>query len=120
MNLLPSHCSVYGGSAKPPAVFGFDRSVGPNVDGEDEIAGGASFVEVAFAGEELAKLLHEHFGDFNLGLAFGGVGDDAAVFVAPSWDHSGEKSALEDGECGADVGRGSLHGRDARSTAELS
>lgn len=77
--------------AEAPAVFGFDRSVGPNFDGEDEIAGGASFVEVAFAGEELAELLHQHLGDFNPGLAFGGVGDDAAVFVAPSWDHSGEK-----------------------------
>ena len=106
--------------AEATHVFGFDGAVGPNFDGEDEIAGSAGVVEVAVAGEELAKLLHEHFGDFNLGLAFGGVGDDAAVFVALSWDHSGEKSALEDGECGADVGRGSLHGRDARSTAELS
>jgi hypothetical protein len=56
-----------------------------------KIAGGASVAEVAFAGEELAELLHQHLGYLDLGFAFGGVGDDAAVFVAPSWDHSGKK-----------------------------
>ena len=44
--------------AEAPAAFGFDGAVGPNFDGEDEIARGAGVVEVAVAGEELAELLH--------------------------------------------------------------
>ena len=43
--------------AESTAVRGFDGSVGPDFDGEDEISGGAGVAEVAFAGEELAELL---------------------------------------------------------------
>ena len=81
-----------------------------DLDGEDEIAGGAGVVEVAFAGEELAELLHEHFGDLDLGFALGGVGDDDAVFVAPRGHHALAKRVFENGEGVAGGRSEAVHG----------
>ena len=92
IRLLPWLC------AEPPAVFGFDGSVGPNFDGEDEIAGGAGVAEVAFAGEELAKLFQQHLGYFDLGFALGSVGDDDALFISPCGHHTLAKRIFENGE----------------------
>lgn len=96
--------------AEAPAAFGFDGAVGPNFDGEDEIARGAGVVEVAVAGEELAELLHQHFGDFDLGFALGGVGDDDAVFVAPRGYVALEYGVFEDGEGVSGFRSGAVHG----------
>ena len=53
-------------------------------------APGGGVGEAALAGEELAKLLHQHFGDLDLGCALGGIGVNDAVFVAlgghRAWD----------------------------------
>jgi hypothetical protein len=66
--------------------------------------------EVAFAGEELAELLHEHFGDLDLGFALGGVGDDDAVFVAPRGHHALAKRVFENGEGVAGGRSEAVHG----------
>ena len=84
--------------AEPPAVLGFDRAVGPNQDGKNEISGREGVCEVAFAVNELLELGDQHFGDFDAGFAFGGVCNGEAVFVAPSRDDTVADRVLEDRE----------------------
>lgn len=59
--------------AEAPAVLGFNGSVGPHFDRQDKILGRQGVCEVALAGDELAELGDQHFGDFDLGFALGGV-----------------------------------------------
>ena len=92
------NCRLPRLGTEPPAVFGFDGSVGPDFDGEDEVAGGARVAELAFAGEELTELLHQHLGYLDLGFAFGGVGDDDTVFISPRGHHTLAKRIFENRE----------------------
>lgn len=96
--------------AEPPAVFGFDGSVGPDFDGEDEVAGGTGVAEVAFAGEELAELLHQHLGYLDLGFALGSVGDDDAVFISPRGHHTLAKRVFENRESRTGCFYSAIHG----------
>lgn len=84
--------------AESTAVAGFDGSVGPNFDGENEISGCECVCEVAFAYDELLKLADQHFGDLDSGIAFGGVDNGEAVLVAPSRDDTFADRVLEDRE----------------------
>lgn len=97
-------------SAEATAVVGFDGAVGMHSDREYEIARGAGVVEVAVAGEELAELIHQHFGDFKLGFALGGVGDDDPIFVALRGHQTLEKRVFEDGVGEAGSRIGAVHG----------
>jgi len=92
------------------AVFGLDRAVSEDLDRENEVAGGAGVVEVSFAGDELGEVLDQHFGDFNLCFALGGVGDENAAFVAPRGHHPLKNGVLEDGKGSAGFGHGGIIG----------
>ena len=73
-------------------------------------APGGGVGEAALAGEELAELLHDHFGDLDLGFALGDVGDDDAVFVAPRGHHALAKRVFEEGEGVAGGRSEAVHG----------
>ena len=82
------------------AVFVGDGAVGMEVDGFDIFFDGDGVFVVAFAGEELFYAIDRDVGDFEVGVAFGDVGD-GLVEVVPFDRNSALADGVDvDGVCG--------------------
>lgn len=91
------------------AVLGSNCAVREYVDRQDKVFDSGGVGEGAFAGDELVEVLHQCVGDFELGFAFGGVGDGEAVGVVPRGDEAFAEGFGEEGEGGARLVFGAAH-----------
>ena len=92
------------------AVLDLDGAVGPDFHWEDKVVGGNGVFEVAFAGYELVEVFDEHFGNFDLGFAHGGVEDGQSPVIVPCRDEAFAQGLGKNGESRAGVSIGEMHG----------